>query len=134
MPLNGIDATRDSYNEAGQLLSTQKFRNEKPHGIWIYYFENSKTPRLKEPYLDGKLNGVRYTYAASGKVQKEETIKFNLLAGPTRTYYETGSLESVTEFKSGRKQGLYTAYYPSGTIKEQGEYAAGKATQGVETV
>jgi antitoxin component YwqK of YwqJK toxin-antitoxin module len=123
---NGIELTQFNYNENEALLSEKKFKNEKPHGLWITYFDGSKNIKIKETYENGKLNGIRYTYYANGTLAKEETLKFDLLAGPFKTYYENGALESMGIYKSNRKHGMYIRYHASGKVKEQGEFIADK--------
>ena len=126
MAANGIDATLQEFDENGFVKSEKKLRTGRPHGQTVVYFDGTKTPRLKKTYENGKLSGVRQTFFPSGKIQKEETFKFNLLTGPIRTYYESGALESTAEYRSNRRQGPFTSYHPNGKIKEQGEYAADK--------
>ena len=70
---NGSDLTRYSYDEQQALESEKKFRDEKPHGTWTYYFPGTKNPKVRETYEAGKLSGTRYTYHSNGKVAKEES-------------------------------------------------------------
>jgi antitoxin component YwqK of YwqJK toxin-antitoxin module len=123
---NGIESTVTEYTEAGALVSEKHLKNDKPHGLWTVYHPDGKTPQTKETYLDGKLNGIRYTYYPTGKVKKEEPIKFNLLAGSVKTYFEQGTLESTGEYRSNRRHGLFTTYFSNGQIREQGQYLGDK--------
>ena len=103
---NGIDASVEELDETGLVKSEKKLRNGAPHGLTIYYHEGKKIPKVKESYENGKLNGIRYTYYPSGKIQKEESFKFNLLTGPLKTYYESGALESTGEYQIEQATGL----------------------------
>ncbi len=123
---NGIDLSQWNYDTNGVLTSEKKFRNDQPHGQWVYYYDNSETVRLRETYLNGKLTDKRISYYRNGKIEKEETYAFGLLAGPFKYYYEDGTLQSAGTFKSNRKFGLFTSYYPNGKIREQGEYVGDK--------
>jgi antitoxin component YwqK of YwqJK toxin-antitoxin module len=124
--LKGIEITQLTYDENELLVSEKKFRNEKPHGTWTFYFEGTKKIKRKESYENGKLSGTRYTYFSNGKLATEEIFKFNLLAGPFKTYYEDGTRESEGEYRSNRRHGLFTGYHANGKMREQGEYIADK--------
>jgi antitoxin component YwqK of YwqJK toxin-antitoxin module len=123
---NGIESAITEYTEAGALISEKHTRNGKPHGLWTIYHPDGRTPQIKATYLDGKLNGMRYSYYANGKIKKEEPLKFNLLAGPVKSYFEQGGLESSGEYRSNRRHGLFTTYFPNGKIHEQGQYLGDK--------
>jgi antitoxin component YwqK of YwqJK toxin-antitoxin module len=114
------------YTELGLTVSVKHFKNEKPHGLWSFYFEDGKTVQQKYSYMDGKLHGNRYAYYPSGKIKKEEILKFNLLAGPVKSYFENGKPEEVGEYRSNRKHGLFTTYFSTGQIREQGQYVGDK--------
>jgi antitoxin component YwqK of YwqJK toxin-antitoxin module len=116
----------DEYSDTEKQVSQKRYRNQHPHGTWVFYYEDGKTEKLKENYENGKLSGIRYEYFSNGRLAKEETYKYNMLNGPFKTYYEDGSKEAEGECRSQRRHGLFTDYYPNGNMKEQGEYIADK--------
>ena len=124
--LNGIDSKEEGFSDTGTQLYEKNFRKLKPHGTWVYFFEDGKTTKLKENYENGKLQGIRTTFYPSGNKSLEESYQINLITGPVKNYYEDGKLLSVCEYKSSRQHGLYTSFYPNGQIKEQGEYVANR--------
>jgi antitoxin component YwqK of YwqJK toxin-antitoxin module len=123
--LNG-QVTADDFNADGIHVSRKIFKKEKPEGVWIYYGEDGKTPRLKETYENGKLHGIRTTYYPTGQKSLEETYQFNLITGPVKSYYENGKIKWQCDYRAGRQHGLYTSFYETGMMKEQGEYIANK--------
>src|SRR5690606_16872116 len=78
--LNGQDRTIEEFNEKGARMAEKKFRNAVPNGTWTFYFEDGKTPRIKETYSNGKLTGERYEYFPGGTISKIAMYKFGLLA------------------------------------------------------
>jgi antitoxin component YwqK of YwqJK toxin-antitoxin module len=124
--ISGTDIEEEYFTEDGIKISIRNFRNDKPHGRWIYYKEDGKTPALSENYENGKLHGVRTRYFPNGEKSVEEMYQFNLITGPVKNYYETGKLEWECIYRGNRMHGTYTGYYPQGGIKEQGEYVANR--------
>ena len=123
---NGVDALRQEFTPDATLATEKRFRNDKPHGAWVYYFPGSKTPKQKEVYADGKLHGLRMTYYPSGKPKSEEIFKFNMLAGPSKTWFENGNPETLTEFRNNRRHGAFSAWHDNNVLKEEGQFAADK--------
>ena len=131
--MNGIETKDEGYTDKGIQLYEKNFRKLKPHGSWIFYFEDGKTTKLVERYENGKLQGVRTTYYPSGGKSLEEPYQQNLIIGTVKNYYENarlpnrqGEIQSECEYKGSRQHGLYTSYHPNGKLKEQGEYVANR--------
>src|SRR5690606_19527152 len=107
-------------------LSEKRYKNTLPHGTWTIYFEDGKTPKIRETYSGGKLTGERYEYFPSGNIAVVATYKFGLLAGSYRTYYENGTQATSVEYRNNRKTGPFVSYHPNGKVKEEGQYIADK--------
>ena len=87
-PQNGL-LDSIGVNKLGQITYKGSFRNEKPHGDWITFFEDGR-PR----WMGGKKNGKNH--------------------GSYNMWYENGRKKVMGSFKEGKKQGLEISWYDTG--------------------
>lgn len=114
------------YNQNKNKVSEGKVVNKQFEGEWKYYHEDLPTIMTLEPYVNGKLNGVRKVFYKSGKIAEETTYKNGVKNGAYKSYAEN----DVVLEESGYKNGLYEgpAIYRNATneISGQGVYKNGK--------
>ncbi len=70
-------------------------------------------------YKNGKLNGVRVLYDASGHVISKENLVDGLFEGSYTSYYPDGQIKSQGQYKHNEMDGDWSFYYPSGQLKER---------------
>ena len=78
--------------------------------------------RIREPYSNGKLEGMARSYYTSGMISEEVEWKQNIKEGAWNQYYAGGVPRLSGHHKGGLLHGTYEIYYSSGTIKIRGAY------------
>ena len=78
------------------------FRNGKPHGLWVVYYENGYL-RTKGTYKDGKKEGPWFTYWRNGQLWYKGIWKDGKKDGPWVGYYENGQLSWKETYKNDKK-------------------------------
>ena len=107
--------------------------NEIEDGEHIIYYDNNN-PKIKEHYLNNKLNNEWIAYYESGRILIKRFYDNGILDSLKQTLklYESGSvMEQFHEVMiSGSivKSGLFSSYYEDGSIKESGNYANNNKT------
>ena len=63
------------YNQKKNKVSEGKVVNKQFDGEWKYFHEDSPAIMTLEPYVKGKLNGIRKVYYKSGKIAEEKSVE-----------------------------------------------------------
>lgn len=114
------------YNQNKNKVSEGKVVNKQFDGEWKYYHEDLPTVMTLEPYVNGKLNGVRKVFYKSGKIAEETTYKDGIKNGTYKSYAENGILLEESNYKNGQYEGNAIYRNPSNEITGQGLYKNGK--------
>jgi antitoxin component YwqK of YwqJK toxin-antitoxin module len=115
------------YDQLKNKVSEGKVVNKIYDGQWKYYHKASKTIMTIENYSNGKLEGLRSVFYASGKLAEEMNYKNNLKNGPYKRYTESGIIIEESNYKNGQYDGL--AIFrdaDDGTIVSKGKFFNGK--------
>jgi len=108
------------YDSTGYVNWEKNYNMGALHGPQITYSKNGDTLKF-ENYVDGKLEGAKYTYAMDPKtkhtyVSKKVTYKQGLLDGPFLVYNPDRKIIEETSFKQGKKHGVFKYYYDDGVL------------------
>jgi antitoxin component YwqK of YwqJK toxin-antitoxin module len=114
------------YNN-GKLAAVGWYTKQLKDSVWTYYSELDGSVRVREPYLEGKLDGVVRSYYPDGKISEEVSWKQNLKEGPWKRYYQDGTPRLSGHFKNGLQDGSYEVFYSNGTNQIKGEYLDDKS-------
>jgi antitoxin component YwqK of YwqJK toxin-antitoxin module len=90
--------------------------------VWTYYSNFDGSVRIREPYLEGKLNGVSQNYYPDGVISEEVEWKENVKDGAWTQYYKNGNPRLSGHYKDGLLQGSYEVYFSDNTIEIRGIY------------
>jgi antitoxin component YwqK of YwqJK toxin-antitoxin module len=130
---------------SGSVKSEGLYRNDKPVGLWKYFYETGEKMALLEYladgitqnfklyhqsgskaaeglYVKGKKNGTWYYYAEDSVLIAEENYKNGLKDGLQKTFYRSGKLYEQIMFVNGRKEGIWKQYFESGIMKLDASY------------
>lgn len=114
------------YNQNKHKVSEGKLVNKQFEGEWKYYHEDLPSVMTLEPYLNGKLNGVRKVFYKSGEKAEETTFKDGVKNGPYKSYAENGVVLEESIYKEGEYEGLAIYRNIDNQISGQGLYKKGK--------
>ena len=114
------------YNQKNNKLSEGKVVNKQFDGEWKYYHEDLPTIMTLEPYVNGKLNGIRKVYYKSGKIAEETTYKDGSKNGTYKSYAENGIVLEESVYKNGEYDGLVIFRNVDNQIAAQGLFKNGK--------
>ena len=132
------------YYPSGELRSQGRYKNSRPIGEWLFFFEdktveiqgeyNSKGQKTgewvwfypngdtmsKATYDDGDLDGEYVEYDEHGK----PLVKGQYVAGleEGNWYYRNGTSEETGKYEGGRKEGLWTTTYEPGKVAFKIQY------------
>jgi antitoxin component YwqK of YwqJK toxin-antitoxin module len=104
------------------------YENGKRVGIWKRPDTDTGKTISETPYVDGKREGVSYSYGSNGQVLSETNWSDDKKQGP---YYmkaaKDGNLLESGNYNNNEKHGLWTYYhFGKGTIKQSVSYANGE--------
>ena len=110
------------YNAQGQLIYTGAFSDDKPTGLFTYFFED-ETKKAELTYEDGEvLKALSKTFHRNGKVMSEGTYVNKNRDGEWKFYDEDEKLISEEYYDNGLKTGIWKVYYYNGTLNEETTY------------
>ncbi|MDX1653240.1 MAG: hypothetical protein R3277_12150 [Brumimicrobium sp.] len=91
------------------------YKENRKNGLWIYYYEDGKTPKLKGYYEDNRPNGPFTKYFPNGNIQEEGTFSKNRYVDSLKRYNEEGTLifEAVYD-RNGLENGRVSHYHQNG--------------------
>lgn len=101
-----------SYFLTGETYYDSWFKNDKPHGLTVFYFPSKKVQYTLE-YEDGKLVSIINSFDKDGKKNDGGTLKNG--TGDLKIYHPiTGVLIYHTMYKDGLRNGKYVSFYSDG--------------------
>ena len=110
------------YYENGKLAAEGLFVNQVKDSVWTYYSDFDGSVRIREVYLEGKLEGMSQSYYPSGEISEEVKWKQNEKDGSWKQYYTNGVQRLSAHHEKGQLQGSYELYFSTGHIKIRGTY------------
>lgn len=116
------------FDEKGKKVSEGKEVNKLKDGEWKFY--DTKTDKLlsTEPYVNGKINGVRKVFFANGALAEEATYTNGVKNGSYKQYTEKGIVLEESTYKNDKLDGPVTFRDAHGDIVSKGQFADNKKT------
>lgn len=115
------------FYKSGKPAAEGWYVKQVKDSVWTYYSEFDGSVRIREPYLEGELDGVTRSYYASGKISEEVEWKQNVREGTWIQYYENGVPRLSGHYKNGLLHGSYEVYFSNSIIKIRGTYIENKS-------
>jgi len=103
----------------GTLESKKGYKNNLRDGQWVLYYDDGKTPKIEQNYVDSKLQGPRKTYYANGKLRQESEFKDGVINGDVSEYNEAGVKVAQATFVDGKLNGKLIRWGTDGSKFEQ---------------
>ena len=123
---NGKTAYAKLFHPTGKRMGEGKYTYEALNAmnrdsIWLFY-DDAGTLISKDKYINGKKDGVCYVYLPDGKVAEEKTYKLDVLNGPFKQYFDGKLLKGQGTYVNGLLEGKTSYYFPNGIEVASGYY------------
>lgn len=133
----------------GQVRYEGQFRDDKPVGLFTYYFEeggkSAEIQHLSEgagsiakffhrngvvmsegQYENQEKTGEWKFYDDKGILSSVDYYKNGVQHGKSTVYYLNGQPSAEYNYNNGKRDGPFKEYYADGTLKNEGTYKAGE--------
>lgn len=110
----------------GKLVSKGKMIGKQREGEWLFYHENTDVVMSRENYVDGKLDGKKYTYYPNGLTTEEISYKNGVMEGENLYYGPDGTLLKKLKYVNDELHGEAIYYDAYGNVTIKGHYKNGK--------
>jgi antitoxin component YwqK of YwqJK toxin-antitoxin module len=114
------------YNQNKNKVSEGKVVNKQFEGEWKYYHEDLPSIMTFEPYVNGKLNGIRKVFYKSGVIAEETTYKDGIKNGAYKSYAENGIFLEESIYTNDQYNGMAIFKNVDNQIAAQGLFKNGK--------
>jgi antitoxin component YwqK of YwqJK toxin-antitoxin module len=87
---------------------------------WYDLTVDGKQPvKLQENYVDGKRDGKRQQFYASGQIKEEKYLVMGVFEGRYTSWFENGKIEEEGNYKKGGETGEWRYYWQNGNLKRR---------------
>lgn len=126
-----FDQVKDSLwryfdDNTGIRVSEEFYRKDIPHGKWIIFYSDGKTPSEIINYEKGKKEGEQFTYFENGNLKQKWTCKKSVVVGEIVYYHPNGKVRGEGQYDNGEQVGVWTYYDENGKITVKDYYENGK--------
>lgn len=118
---NGTVGYATIFYMTGKKQAQGKYINEKKDSIWTFYDDMGQLLSL-ETYKDGKKEGKSLVYFQNGEIADEKLFKNDIQHGPFKQFFEGKKVRGEGTYVEGKLVGKNSYYYPNGTIAATGYY------------
>ncbi|KAA3651611.1 MAG: toxin-antitoxin system YwqK family antitoxin [Bacteroidetes bacterium] len=109
-----------SYYSSGTLRYEGQFADDKPFGVFKYYFQTGELKTVLEHLADGMVNAKHYYQ--NGEMMAEGAYKNQLKQGKWITYGANNSKVNEGNYIGGKKFETWKIYYTNGQVAEEKSY------------
>jgi antitoxin component YwqK of YwqJK toxin-antitoxin module len=113
------DGSWEARRADGTLFAKKTYKDNLREGAWVLYYEDGKTPKIEQSYLDGKLDGVRKMYFADGKLRQQAEYKDGKLEGTVTEWDDKGRKVLEATFSGDKLNGKLIRWSSEGEKTEQ---------------
>jgi antitoxin component YwqK of YwqJK toxin-antitoxin module len=129
----GKDRPEEGYPASGKV-EEGAYKDDRKEGVWIKYYNDGVTPRLKGEYVNNRPQGSYVKIYPNGKVKEVGTFERNQYKDSLVRFYDNGVKEYEAKFNdSGKEQGSVKYYFANGQLEfeyiSQNGKPVGKATR-----
>ena len=93
----GKDKPQYGY-PANVKMEEGRYVNDRKEGLWIKYFKDGVTIKLKGHYIDNRPNGKYFKYYRNEQLKEEGVWAKFKYQGVIRSYYENGQLKFLMKY------------------------------------
>ena len=108
-------------NEKNDTIFMENYKNGKPDGAKVEYYENSKRAKVVQ-YKNGLLDGPHQTFSLEGKIEVDYFYKEGKKHGKWKIYYPDGKVARCEEWANGLRNGEFKTTDELGKIVSQAFY------------
>ncbi len=101
----------------GKLRYKGWFKNDKPIGVFKYYWDNDSIQNITVYSRNGEVAHTRMFYQSGGIYATGKFVN-RKMDSVWKYYSESSKLVSTEEYQFGNKEGKTITYYPDGTVME----------------
>ena len=145
------------YHPNGDLDLSLFYKDNKPDGLYTWYYDSGNRVRSTQVFTDGERNSPLTVYYRDGMIkhifgyshdkmagdivsyypngQKQEEMHLGrpdtqdpALNGLVRFYYENGQISESFSYVNLKLEGPYRAYFPDGRVRREGQFSQGRRT------
>jgi antitoxin component YwqK of YwqJK toxin-antitoxin module len=114
------------FHMNGKRMAEGKYLSkEVKDSVWTYYDE-AGVLLSSEKYANGKKEGISYVYFPDGTVSEERNYKNGLMDGPFKQYFDAKKVRAQGSYLKGELDGRVCYYFPNGTEAAAGYYVNGQ--------
>jgi antitoxin component YwqK of YwqJK toxin-antitoxin module len=118
----GIRSYARLFYNTGKLAAEGWYEKQVKDSVWTYYSHLDGTVRIREPYMNGHLQGAARSYYSSGQILEEVEWTDNQKQGSWKQYYQTGAPRLFAQYSKDLLNGSYEVYYADGKNKIKGVF------------
>lgn len=113
----GKDRPEEGFPKEGKI-EEGPYKDDRKEGVWIKYFNDGVTPKLKGMYVNNRPKGSYVKYHQNGKVKEVGVFERNQYQDSLKRFHENGVLEYEAKYnENGKEQGKVKYYYPNGQVE-----------------
>ncbi|MDR1832506.1 MAG: hypothetical protein LBQ97_07235 [Fusobacteriaceae bacterium] len=107
------------YSRNGMIKVRGSFKNDRRHGLWTFYFDETPTLMAVEFYENDRLQGRQSYFYPDGSLRSIANYEDNQRKGVWEWYSETGALETRINYLSNYR-GLAAIFNDKGVTVATG--------------
>ncbi|MCE3229115.1 MAG: hypothetical protein K0S32_3666 [Bacteroidetes bacterium] len=113
------------FHPTGKRMAEGKYIKEIKDSVWLFYDE-AGILISKDKYVNGKKDGISYVYLPDGAVAEERNYKLDVQHGPFKQYFDGKKLKGQGNYVNGNLDGRTAYYFPNGIEVAAGFYKNGQ--------
>lgn len=113
----GKDRPEEGFPTNGKI-EEGKYEDDRKEGLWIKYYNDGVTPKLKGEYVNNRPQGAYVKIYPNGKIREVGTFERNQYQDSLVRFYQNGVREYEAKFNNdGKEQGSIKYYYENGQLE-----------------
>jgi hypothetical protein len=94
------------------------YKDNRKVGMWIKYYPDGKTPKLKGEYVNNRPEGSYVKYHSNGKIKEIGSVMLSINVDSLKRFHENGTLEYESVLNDqGKEQGSVKYFYSNGQLE-----------------
>lgn len=114
------------FDAKGKKISEGKEVNKLREGEWKFYAEGTDKLLSTEPYVNGKINGIKKVFFANGALAEEAAYVNGVKEGIYKQYTEKGIVLEESTYKNDQLHGPATFRNANGEVVAKGQFVNNK--------
>lgn len=110
------------YYKNRKIAAEGWYLGQAKDSVWTYYSEFDGSVRIREPYVNGMMQGNVTSYYPEGEISELVPWEENKKKGTWKQFYENGALRLDGRYENDQLNGMYQVYYSDSTVKINGTF------------